>query len=382
MKVTIERSALLKALKTVTMIARKDVIDHTDQVVIRVMAETGQVRFAASDFLTKVVVMLTALEVTADIGEDASPTASVAVEARKLLRLVTFCRGETVELYIPTGRNINMEIISGAYHFITQVSSSENVAAKLIVTAPVHADAPGLLKAARHVMYASSREESRPVLQGVLFNGSVTASDGFRIAQWQRGIEGVSGLIPARFLEMASRVYGRQEPRIAIEDKVVSLSNGVVTMSTILIDGTFPDISAIIPRKQNLVVEFDTAELLGVLRTVSEIRRRFNSSGWSSFQLSIDAPVSDDVKLQASIKRLTVDEVTFKSTIDAKLISRADEFNFPFEIGFNADLMIDSLVRCGDRVMMVANAHNTPAILKPVDQSDPWFAVVMPIHVG
>lgn len=116
-----------------------------------------------------------------------------------------------------------------------------------------------LATALGQVAVAASRDETRPVLTGVLFEGEgdelrVVATDSFRLALRSIPVPGVGDLrvlVPARaVVEVARLAAGESDVRIDIASAQVSFHVGDVMVQSRLIEGEFPAYRQLLPTDQ------------------------------------------------------------------------------------------------------------------------------------
>lgn len=113
-----------------------------------------------------------------------------------------------------------------------------------------------IAKALGQVAPAASRDETRPVLTGVLLEGdgerlSVVATDSYRLALRVlpvSGVEGTKVLVPARaVVEVGRLAAGEKEIRMEVSTAQVGFQLGDVALQSRLIEGEFPAYSQLIP---------------------------------------------------------------------------------------------------------------------------------------
>jgi DNA polymerase III subunit beta len=152
-------------------------------------------------------------------------------------------------------------------------------------TAPLSALAAGpLLDTIGRVSRASSRDESRPVLTGILvrLEGSnlvMAATDSYRMAVKETVTTGtppeLDAIVPARALEELRRVAaGAEEIRLGTLDNHVVFAVGDVTLTTRRIDGQFPNYRQLLPETFEHEVTLSREEFLDVVRRVSVMAQR------------------------------------------------------------------------------------------------------------
>ena len=107
---------------------------------------------------------------------------------------------------------------------------------------------------------AASRDETRPVLTGILVSledGTLrmVATDSYRLSVKEAAVPGMNGSafeanVPARALQELGRVVAETQPEsvsIVTQDNQVVFESGRVTLSSRLIDGQFPNYRQLLP---------------------------------------------------------------------------------------------------------------------------------------
>lgn len=137
------------------------------------------------------------------------------------------------------------------------------------------------------VSRAASRDDTRPVLTGVLLrldgDGlTMVATDSYRLALRVAPLEDVpadprEALIPARALQEVARLVGvtkADHVEMTIAPSLASFTVGGVVVMSRLIDGQFPDFKQLIPSEAEHDVRFDRAELQAVLTRIGVLAPR------------------------------------------------------------------------------------------------------------
>lgn len=246
------------------------------------------------------------------------------------------------------------------------------------------ADNLGLIAAMRRVRFAISTEETRYYLNGVaLLSGPdgaiVVATDGHRLAMMPLDAmpEGAAGsIIPRDTVQWLCA--NRREPESILFDgdagKDATAANarfdlpGGVTLSTKLIDGTYPDVFRVIPREPQPMLTMDRERLLRVLKRM----REFGSGGGRGLKLSCDGE---------ALTLHLVCPFNHRSAIE-KLPVEQDKAK-PFEAGFNIDYLISALSELrGEDVTFAPDrgeATGSPCLITSTD--DALRIVQMPMRV-
>ena len=236
-------------------------------------------------------------------------------------------------------------------------------------------DREAFLATLERVVRAASRDESRPVLTGVLVHfepGRLTmaATDSYRLAVKETVIdnpipEPLEAIIPARALAEVSRLATGSSDSISISVDRNQIAFGVdgIWMTARRIEGQFPNFRSLRPEGFEHDVRLPKDELAEVVKRVGVFARHNTPLrvAFSNGQLSISAQTPD------------VGEA--RETIPAPFGGDA------FEIGFNADFLrdgIDAVV--GDEAVLHLISPLRPALVTGVDD-DFWY-LIMPIRLS
>src|SRR5437763_14247842 len=120
-------------------------------------------------------------------------------------------------------------------------------------------DRPRLLEAVTRVQRSASRDESRPVLTGILLRfepGRIVAAatDSYRLSVRETSVEGnlpeLEAIVPARALvERARSAVGGGTPALGIPENQLLFGADDVWLATRRIDGQFPNYKQLLPQK-------------------------------------------------------------------------------------------------------------------------------------
>ena len=134
---------------------------------------------------------------------------------------------------------------------------------------------------------AASRDETRPILTGVLVTiGAgklkMVATDSYRLSVKETPLEGgppdeIQAIVPVKALTEVQRLgaaLGDGELRLLITENQALFAVGDVWIATRLIDGQFPNYRQLLPESFDHAVALDRAELLSVTRRVSLLAQK------------------------------------------------------------------------------------------------------------
>ena len=149
-----------------------------------------------------------------------------------------------------------------------------------IVSDGVEVDGEELAEAINQVTIAASGDGARPILTGVLFEGSETglrmvATDSYRLARRDLNGVGLQGtaLVPARGLRELPRTIGSTKVTAQLLDREAVFTSDKGQLRLRLIDGSFPKYQSLLPDvyPNQVVVEKETLlDALGRVSLVAE----------------------------------------------------------------------------------------------------------------
>ncbi len=128
-------------------------------------------------------------------------------------------------------------------------------------------------------VFAVSDDETRYFMTGVLFEKegdkiNMVATDGRRLAFISKGLEGAPDfpmvIVPPKILNIITKRAGDEgEIFIAVTDKIIFVRFGFYNLSSVLIEGQFPNYRRVIPEKHENFFTLNRVEMLDALKRVS-----------------------------------------------------------------------------------------------------------------
>jgi len=244
---------------------------------------------------------------------------------------------------------------------------------------PLEIEAEVLKRALGEIVHAAQTNDAKPELSSVLFDFQVgalklAATDGFRLAEktllnnsFISGFnKAVKVLVPIKTIHEVLRIFKpTQKVSVHIDQNQVAFKAEGVEIISRLIDGTYPDYTAIIPKQ--VVTEFAVAreEFMTGVKLVS------NFSGRSS-----------DIKL-----RLKEDSGALEIYASSSLLgennylipARKKKGNGFGETAFNWKYLLEGVRPLSSEAITIGLVNETkPAIIRPADD-DSLMYIVMPI---
>ena len=234
-----------------------------------------------------------------------------------------------------------------------------------------------LQKLINHVAFAASTEESRPILNGVLWelradHMRMVATNGHRLARMDVPISSGSAssdlIVPPKALEQVRRLFGpSDEIEIARSDNHLGFRCGSTLVFTRLIEGPYPNYEQVIPKENDKEATADKHALTSALRRVGVVasdqtHRVRLGFGPGTLAFAVSTPDLGEAQ----------DEIA---------ISYGGE---ELEIGFNANYLLDILKNMPtDEVRLTFKAPERAATIEPADWDDPaaYLCLVMPLRL-
>jgi DNA polymerase-3 subunit beta len=330
---------------------------------VHVQVEEGKLTLAATDM---------EVSLRAAVGGEIQGEGAVVAPGRLLADLVKLLPADTVSLAYDERDGV-LEITSGSYSSKMNVYSAEDFPRLPPVDVPLHTiAAPALLGTIDKVARAASRDESRPVLTGILvrFEGdrlTMAATDSYRLSvkETELGETGpeLEAIIPARALQELSRLAaGADVVSLGVHENHVVFGAGDVWLTTRRIDGQFPNYRQLLPESFDVEVTTLREPLLDVIRRAAVMAQR-NSPlrlRFSDGELSVSAQTQDVGEARESLQ--------------------VDYVGEPLEIGFNAEFLRDGLEAVsGESVQLRLINPLRPGLLSSPDESF-WY-LIMPIRL-
>jgi DNA polymerase-3 subunit beta len=234
-------------------------------------------------------------------------------------------------------------------------------------------DREALIETVARVGRSASRDESRPVLTGILVRfepGKIVmaATDSYRLAVKETEVTGalpeLDAIIPARALQELGRIAaGTDELQLGmLENHVVFGADGT-WLTTRRIDGQFPNYRQLLPEQFEHEVVLPRDELLEVVRRVSLMAQR-----------------NSPLRLRFADGELTVSAQT-QDVGEARESLPAPYNADALEIGFNAEFLRDGLESVeADSIRFKLISPLRPAVLE--GESDDYVYLIMPIRLA
>ncbi|MEO3432304.1 DNA polymerase III subunit beta [Inquilinus sp. CAU 1745] len=377
MKLTIERAALLKSLNHVqSVVERRNTIPILANVLMR--AGGGKLSLTATDMDLEIVESVPA-EVTGE-GATSAPAHTLYDIVRKLPE------GAQVEIEWSGDASAPLSLRAGRSSFRLGCLPVEDFPSMAGGDLPNRftLSAKDLRSMIDRTRFAISTEETRYYLNGIYLHAGrsrdneepmpvlrAVATDGHRLARVEAplpsGAEEMPGVIvPRKTVNELRKLIDEsaEEIEVSLSDSKVRFAFDSVTLTSKLIDGTFPDYERVIPAGNDKVLAVDARSFAAAVDRVSTIATEKSRAVKLSLEggtLTLSATSAEQGSATEEI------EVVYDSS--------------PIEIGFNSRYLLDITQQIeGEGAQFTMADAASPTIVQDSADSSALY-VLMPMRV-
>jgi DNA polymerase III subunit beta len=374
MKVSCTQEALSRGLGIVgRAVATRSPLPITSNVLI--VSDGGRLKLAATN-----------LEITMNCWIEAKieEEGAITVPARLLTDFVNTLPNERITMSVAP-RSRQMRVVCARNEASIGGLDAEDFPPAPVVRdgVAVALDPKGLRQAISQTVFAAATDDSRPVLTGVhtQFEDkmlTLAASDGFRLSVFKLALEKPVGdkteiVIPARALSELNRLLGEEEDPIALQTNAAKtqvlfrLKN--VEMIAQLIQGTFPNVSQLIPSSYNSRAVVQVGDFLREIRIASVFAR--DGSGIVRLVVTPgEASAPGRVVISARAEEIGDNQGEIDAAVEGEGV----------KIAFNGKYLQDVLQALDAGDLALETGPSSPGVFKPLG-SDNYVHVVMPMFV-
>jgi len=369
MKLSLSSAELLSQLQTVTRVASTR---------SAVQALSGVMIAADGDDAPELRATDMEIGLRVPLKAETSRPGSAVLPARLLLEVARSLPADELTLELRAAEQ-DVELISGSATFHLRTLRAEDFptlpepSPETRVALPVTAFVETVSRVAR----SASRDETRPVLTGILMSASaqelrMVATDSYRLSVKETALESplqgsLEANVPARALQELARIAQSAESEslaVSVGQNQVVFELGDIVLSSRLIDGQFPNYRQLLPESVEHELRLSSAELTDVVRRISLLAQK-------------NAPL----RLSFSEGTLTVSA----QTPDVGEASEAVPVPFhgdSFEIGFNPEFLRDGLesIESSELVLKLISPLRPGLIESP--ESGDFVYLIMPIRLN
>ena len=327
-------------------------------------ARAGELRLAATDM---------ELSLRASLSAQIEGDGSIVLPGKTLVDIARLLPGDEVTIEHKPAESV-VHVTAGTASYTLNTYNPEDFPRlpELEAVSTFSVERESLLETIQRVARAASRDESRPVLTGVLvqFGGgklTMAATDSYRLAVKETTFSGtvpdLEAIVPGRALQELARVANSgDEVEVGVQENQVLFSTDGVWLTTRRIDGQFPNYRQLLPESFEHELTLPRVELLEVIRRASVMIQRATplQLRFAEGELTVIARTHEVGESQESLPVAYTGDV--------------------LEIGFNADFLRDGLeLLDSDDVRVKLISPLRPAVIQ--GEGDDFTYLVMPIRL-
>jgi DNA polymerase-3 subunit beta len=369
MKLSLSTAELLKQLQTVTRVASTR---------SAVQALSGVMITAEGDSAAQLLATDMEVGVRVPLEAQVARAGSAVLPARLLLDVTRSLASSDLTLELRSAEQ-DVELICGPASFHLRTLRAEDFptlpepSPETRVSLPAEAFVQTISRVAR----SASRDETRPVLTGILISASgqelrMVATDSYRLSVKETTLQeplhgSLEANVPARALNELVRISQQTDAdslSVSVGQNQVVFELGDTILSSRLIDGQFPNYRQLLPESVDHELRLASAELTDVVRRISLLAQK-------------NAPL-----------RLSFNEGTLTVSAQTPDVGEASEaipvpfHGDPFEIGFNPEFLRDGLESVeSDELVLKLISPLRPGLIESPD-SGGFVYLIMPIRLN
>ena len=363
LRITCSKDDLVQALGVVS----RAVSNRTSvQILSGILLEAagGELRVAATDM---------ELSLRATIAAQVDGDGSIVLPGKTLVDIARLLPADEVTIEHRQSESV-VHVTAGSASYTLHTYNPEDFPRLPDVTSvqtfPVERES--LLETIQRVARAASRDESRPVLTGILVQfagGTLTmaATDSYRLAVKETELSSkapdLEAIVPGRALTELARIASAGDSiDVGVHENQVVFGTEGVWLTTRRIDGQFPNYRQLLPEQFEHELTLPRTELLEVVRRASVMIQR-----------------ATPLQLRFAEGEITVIARTHEVG-ESQESMPAPYSGETLEIGFNADFLREGLESVdGDDIRFKLISPLRPAVLQ--GDGDEFTYLVMPIRL-
>lgn len=368
MRFTISREKLLEGLQAVTAAVPAKT---TLPVLANLLVETTDrgIRLSATDL---------DIAVSTEVSADVESPGAITIPARKLSEIAKELPPAPVKVATSGEQRISIECGRARFKLLGLPRDEFPTFPQVRFNDAWRVKSGELQQLIMHTSFAVSTEESRPILNGVLWElreerMRMVATNGHRLARMELPIPGTAAppsdlIVPPKALEQVRRLFpAEEELEIARGDNHLGFRSPFTTVYTRLIEGPYPNYEQVIPKDNDKSCVLDKGAFTSALKRMSVIA----SDQTHRIKLSFNA----------GMLKFAVTTPDLGEAADELPIAYDGD---PLDIGFNAAYLLEILrYMPTDEVKLTFKAPERAATIEPSnwDGAADYLCLVMPLRL-
>ena len=304
----------------------------------------------------------------------------VAIPLSKLLEITNAMPESKIDFSVSDIGKMNISCNAGRYTIMGQPPEEFPSEQAVENSKTLQVSSSELKDIINNTSYAASRDDLKPVLQGVLFqiqnDGIVSvATDGHRLVKLEKkklhSLDYTGDVVvPIKFLSLlTTQLTGEGDVSMLIGDNHIQVQLKEVTITTRIIKDPYPDYEGVIPKDNTKTLVINKNNFTEAIKRVSIFSNK------SSRQVALELSENSITITTEDPENIT----TGKETLDC------DYDGEPMTIGYNALYLKEVLQhQNSDEIKIMLNSPLNAGLFLPMDQkdNDNKTTLLMPIRLN
>lgn len=303
---------------------------------------------------------------------------SIAIPLSKLLEITNAISTGIIDFSVSDIGKVNIICNTGSYTIMGQPADEFPKEQIVENSNSLNISSADLQDIIINTSYAASKEDHKPVLQGVLFqieNNEIisVATDGHRLVKMQKEQQqnlNYSGsvVIPIKFLSLLSTQLSSEEKVVVLigENHVqIQIDNIIITSRTI--KDSYPDYEGVIPKDNDKTLIINKNIFTEAIKRVSIFSNKISK------QVSLELNTSSIIIKTEDPENITSGTETLECDYDGE----------PMTIGYNAVYLKEVLQhQKSDEIKIMLKSPLNAGLFMPVDKENTKTTLLMPIRLN
>ncbi len=369
MKFSLPKSKLNASLQSILQVVpTKSTLPILTNILVEALE--GKLKLSATDL---------DISISATVECNVLKKGSVALPARILFEIIRELPEAEVS-FEAVGNRVEMKIPNGSYK-IAAISPEDFPKLPAVNTKKeIRIDGADLVRMVRKTTFACSSDETRPALNGVLWQTKgdkmqMVATDGHRLAKMAVGNTKLKGMnedviIPPKVLNLIPKFLdgGQGDVGIIFGDNNIIFNLGDVILTSRLIEGPYPNFEQVIPTSSDKKLTVSKEDLASAVRRVSILSNALTH------------------QVRFSLRKGSLTLATSNADVggEGREVLDCDFQGDPLELGYNATYITDILSRTDSAEVIFELSTPVAAgiVYSPDVPKDDFLCLVMPLRLA
>jgi len=304
---------------------------------------------------------------------------SIAIPMNKLLEITTAMKEGKIDFSVSDIGKVNINSQQGHYTIMGQASEEFPIEQTLENGTSFNINGKELINIINNTAYAASKDDLKPVLQGVLFQineeGFISvATDGHRLVKFEKNniqTNNYTGsiVVPTKFLTLLHNQLKEEGIEMVIGTNHVQTKIEKGTITSRIIKDPYPDYEGVIPKDNTKTLIIDKNQFADAIKRVSIFSNK----------------ASKQVALNISENNITISTEDPENITSGKETISCSYDGEPMTVGYNAGYLKEVLQHQGsEEIKILLNTPLNAGLFLPIKQNDNEnkTTLLMPIRLN